>query len=103
MNLQQIKQAIAHDKVRVTSHADDEMAADGLFLDILLQATLNGETIEDYPMDHPLPSCLVLGFTKKGEPVHSVWAYNELTERAVLITVYRPDPERWYEWRIRKG
>jgi hypothetical protein len=28
---------------------------------------------------------------------------NEKTGRAVLITVYRPDPDRWTDWRRRKS
>ena len=37
-----------------------------------------------------------------GEPVHSVWAYNREPEFAVLITTYRPDPDRWIDWRTRR-
>lgn len=102
MNINELRQAIAADRLRITDHADEEMAADRLRLDEVLQAASVGEIIEDYPTDHPLPSCLVLGFTPEGDPVHSVWAYNENTGRAVLVTVYRPDPKRWTDWRIRK-
>jgi len=45
---------------------------------------------------------LIYGQTFNGDPVHSVWAYNELSRWAVLITVYRPDPERWIDWRERR-
>jgi hypothetical protein len=34
--------------------------------------------------------------------VHSVWAYHTQNQWAVLITVYRPDPQRWINWRERK-
>jgi hypothetical protein len=34
--------------------------------------------------------------------VHSVWAYNQENQWAVLITVYRPDPRRWIDWRTRR-
>lgn len=36
------------------------------------------------------------------EPLHSVWAYNIETKASVLITVYRPDPEKWIDWKIRR-
>lgn len=42
------------------------------------------------------------GNTFEAEPVHSVWAYNEANGVAVLITVYRPDPERWIDFRERR-
>ena len=35
------------------------------------------------------------GNTFIGDPVHSVWAYNNQNRWAVLITTYRPDPTRW--------
>jgi hypothetical protein len=63
---------------------------------------LSGEIIEDYPKDKPFPSSLVLGFNIKNEPFHSVWGYNPENGWAVLITVYRPDPKRWINWKIRR-
>jgi len=42
------------------------------------------------------------GKTFSGAPVHTVWAYNEESKWAVLVTVYRPDPARWIDWRERK-
>ena len=103
MDVEQIRQAIGTGQIRVTDHADEEMAADRLSLDEVLAAVRNGEIIEDYPTDHPLPSCLIEGQTGLGAHVHSVWAYNEHSGRAVLVTVYRPDPNRWLNWRTRKA
>jgi len=60
------------------------------------------QLIEDYPDDKPYPSCLICGMTFSGNPVHSVWAYNEENQWAVMVTVYRPDPDRWINWRERK-
>jgi len=56
---------------------------------------IEGQIIEDYPIDKPYPSCLIYGETFSKEPVHSVWAYNEGSQSAVLITVYRPDAKYW--------
>ena len=103
MNLNDIVNAIRHERIRVTDHADEEAQADELTFDGILVSVFQGEIIEEYPTDYPLPSCLVFGETFAGEPVHSVWAYNERTDWAVLITVYRPDPQRWIEWRKRRA
>jgi hypothetical protein len=65
-------------------------------------ASFKGEIIEDYPADKPYPSCLVYGETFSEEPVHSVWAYNPENQWVVLITVYRPDPKSWIDWRRRR-
>ncbi len=45
---------------------------------------------------------LIYGDTPAGDPVHSVGAYNEANGWAVVVTVYRPDPRRWVDWRTRR-
>lgn len=102
MDIDLIRQAILANRLRVTDHADEELAADRLTLDDVLNSIVNGEVIEDYPTDRPLPSCLIYGQSGDGTAIHSVLGYNSETGRGVLITVYRPDPERWVDWRLRK-
>ena len=102
MEIDVLIQAIESHRVRITDHADEEVHADNLVLDDIYFSVSQGEIIEDYPTDFPFPSCLVYGNTKRHEPVHSVWAYNADTLWAVLITVYRPDPNQWINWRERK-
>lgn len=102
MRIADICEAIRARRVRITDHADEEAAADRLTLDEIYFSTLNGEIIEDYPTDKPYPSCLIYGRTSVGEALHSVWAYNEDSRWAVLVTVYRPDPNRWINWRERR-
>ncbi len=88
--------------VRISDHAEEEAAADGILWQDVRMSVENGEIIEAYPRDRPYPSCLVFGLNRAQEPVHSVWAYNAKTRWAVCVTVYRPDPERWIDWRVRK-
>lgn len=76
----------------MVDHADEEAQADRLCYDEIFDSVIHGRLIEDYPDDKPYPSCLVYGSTRRGEPVHSVWAYDSDTEWAVMITTYRPDP-----------
>ena len=102
MDLNGIIEAIRANRVRVTDHADEEARADSLHLDEIIFSVLQGEIIEEYESDRPYPSCLILGQTHSGVAVHSVWAYNIENGWAVLITAYRPDPERWANWRERK-
>jgi uncharacterized protein DUF4258 len=54
----------------------------------------NGEGIEAYPADVPYPSRLMLGW-KDGFPLHVVVAYNADDDQTIIVTVYRPDPDRW--------
>lgn len=102
MNLEDIIDAIRGNRIRITEHADEESQADQLTFDEVFVSVFQGEIIEDYPDDKPYPSCLVYGETFNKKPVHSVWAYNQENQWAVLITVYRPDPKRWLDWRTRR-
>jgi len=102
VNIQDIISAIQEKRIRITDHADEEAQADALIFDEIFFSVLQGEVIEDYPTDKPYPSCLIYGDNFQGEPIHSVWAYNAETLWAVLITVYRPDPNRWINWRERR-
>jgi hypothetical protein len=102
VNLENIIDAIRHSRIRITDHADEEAQADHLSFDQVFISVFQGEIIEEYPTDRPYPSCLIYGETFSKEPVHSVWAYNPENRWAVLITVYRPDPERWINWRRRR-
>jgi len=102
MNIDDIVDAIRANRVRISDHADEEAEADQLSFDEIYFSVFCGEIIEDYPTDKPFPSCLIYGKTFGGDPVHSIWAYNGQNKWSVLITVYRPDPERWINWRERR-
>lgn len=103
MDVELLQTAIRLGKVKITDHAEEEAWNDTLSLADVYTTVLGGEVIEDYPADKPYPSCLVLGRTAGSDPVHSVWAYNPQTEWAVLVTVYRPDPNRWIERKTRRS
>ncbi len=103
MTLAEIFEAIKYGRYRVTDHADEEAAEDALTLNDVLSSVAHGEVIEAYLTDVPYPSCLILGQTPGGVPIHSVWAYNSDNQWAVLVTVYRPDPMRWVDWRQRRN
>lgn len=102
MNITDLINAIQANHINITQHARREAKEDSLLLDEILHSTQKGEVIEDYPEDTPYPSCLIFGEDPGGDPVHSVWAYAGDSQIAVLITVYRPDPDRWIDWKKRK-
>lgn len=102
MDIEDLIDAIRQSRMRISDHADEEAESDRLSFDEIFFSVLQGEIIEEYPDDEPYPSCLIYGDSFKGEPVHSVWAFNKETKWAVLITVYRPDPDRWIDWRTRR-
>lgn len=102
IDISELIAAVDAERFRVTDHADEEAQADSLKLDDVLASLRSGEILRQYPDDRPYPSCLLYGSAPDGSPVHSVWGYNEANGWAVLITVYRPDPELWVNWRERR-
>ncbi len=64
-------------------------------VDEVLRALEVGEIIEEYPDDKPYASCLILGRTLAGRPLHVVCAPVPTDRRLIVITTYHPDPERW--------
>lgn len=97
-----ILRSLKSGRIRISEHSDDECQNDKLTFDEVFWSVTNGEIIERYPDDTPYPSCLILGKNFKDEPIHSVWAYNRKSEASILITVYRPDPKKWIDWKQRR-
>ena len=64
------------------------------------EAVESGSVIEDYPSDKYGPSCLVMGRTKAGRPLHIQCTY-PVRDRIKIITVYEPDPEGWIGFKKR--
>ena len=55
----------------------------------------NGEIIENYDDDYPLPSVLINGITENNRPLHCVVAINHNEKQLIIVTVYEPDPMKW--------
>jgi Domain of unknown function (DUF4258) len=102
MKIDDLIDAIQTDRLRITDHAVEAADDDALSLDDVFSSVFRGEIIERYPTERPYPRYLVYGLTDDNAPVHSVWAYNDQSQSAALITVYRPDPDRWNNWRKRR-
>ena len=65
------------------------------------QAGIQANVIEDYPEDKYSPSCLLLGFTQTGRPLHIQVSLAE-TELVKIITIYEPDPNEWLNYSQRR-
>jgi len=102
VKIEDIVNSIRYRRIKITDHALEETENDELSFDEVYFSVLHGKVIEDYPNDKPYPSCLIYGNTFNGNPVHSVWAYNEQNQWSVLITVYRPHPKKWINWEKRR-
>jgi hypothetical protein len=97
-----IRERVAEKDFQISAHAEQEREAEEILLSDLVYAVIHGELLEDYPEDKRGHSCLVLGFTKSGQAIHSVWTILE-NGRARLITVYLPQPPKWINPRTRRA
>ena len=96
--VQKVRALVSAGEVRISEHGYDELAEDGLTAREVLGGIVDAALVEEYP-DYPKGPCvLMLQKDKTGLPVHVVWGIPKGHDRpALLITAYRPDPERWDE------
>jgi Domain of unknown function (DUF4258) len=78
----------------VSRHGFRELAADDILLEDVLAGVDAAIAIEDYPGSRREPSVLVLQRDASGRALHVMWGVATETP-AVLVTAYRPAPERW--------
>lgn len=84
-----------------SKHAVDQSILRSISLGEFAEAVNSGTIIEDYPDDKYGPSCLILGFTKNGRPIHVQCTYAS-RDRLKVVTLYEPDKELWIDFRIRR-
>jgi len=76
-------------------HASQRMFRRDIYEDDVESVLKNGEIIEQYDEDLPLPSVLINGWTEARRPLHVVAAINHSEKIIVIITAYEPDILRW--------
>ena len=100
--LEGIQARVKERDYRFTLHAGDRMTERHISVSEVEEALVSGsaEVIEDYPDDPRSPSCLILGMTGGGRPLHIQCTY---PPNVAVVTAYEPKSEEWIDWRIRKG
>ena len=89
-----IRNEIENQSYEISLHADDERIADGLTVSQLEFILLNSKIIEQYPNDPRGESCLTVGFTSNGIPVHVVCGKSP-SVHLILVTIYIPAMPKW--------
>ena len=100
--LRQIQARVRTRDYHFTLHAEDRIIQRYISVREVEDALLSkeAEVIEDYPEDPRGSSCLILGFTLDGRPLHIQSTY---PPDISIITAYEPESEGWIDWRVRKG
>lgn len=100
--LEEIQSKILRRQYEFSKHAVDQSIIREISVAEMAEAISGGgEIIEDYPEDKYGPSCLILGFTKTGRPLHIQCSYSS-RPLIKIITLYEPDPDLWVDFRVRK-
>ena len=100
--LEDLRRKIARRRYEFPKHAVDQAIIRKISVNEVEEALCDkNEVIEDYPDDKYGPSCLVLGFTRTGRPLHIQCSYPG-RPLVKIITLYEPDPKRWLDFRVRK-
>lgn len=72
------------------------MLTRGISPDDVKKVMAKGELIEEYPNDSPFPSLLLLDFIDQ-QPIHVVVAHDTDYVVCIVVTVYKPDLNRWQD------
>jgi hypothetical protein len=100
--LEDIRVKILSRQFEFSKHAVDQSIIRNIAVVAVEQAISSQcQVIEDYPDDKYGPSCLILGFTDAGRPLHIQCSYPS-RPLIKVITLYQPDPELWIDHRIRR-
>jgi len=94
---------VAQGEVLISAHGYDELVADDILVKEAIKGVIDAMVIEAYPDYHKGPAILVLQLDQAGEPIHVVWGIpTNASTPAVLVTAYRPDPNRWSDDFLRR-
>jgi hypothetical protein len=100
--IDEIRVKIASGEFEYSQHAVDQTTLRHIAVQELREAFATGEVIEDYPNDKYGPSCLVLGMTVAGRPIH-VQCSHPTRPLIKIITAYEPDPDEWDGFKQRRS
>ena len=76
INLEWIVSKVTTDDYIFSQHADEERMNDNLMISEIEESIMGGSILESYPEDKRGSSCLIVGFTKQGKPIHTVCGKN---------------------------
>lgn len=96
--LEKIRGLVESGTVRISEHGYDELSEDGISVREAVDGIRESAVVEEYAATGRGGAVLVLEYDRDGQPMHVVWGIPTGHESpAVLVTAYRPDPDKWDE------
>lgn len=101
--LEQVQTLVARGEVLVSLHASEELASDDIAVRDVVSGVKAAVVVEEYPDYVKGPCMLVLQHDAQHRPIHVVWGVPTGQDSpAVVVTAYRPDPDKWDEMGLRR-
>lgn len=100
-SISQIRRQIAQGQYRLSRHAAARAIERNIGQREIVDAGAHANVIEEYPHDKYSPSCLLLGFTKTGRPLHLQVSCAD-AGAVKIITLYEPRAEDWLDYSRRR-
>jgi len=100
-SLETIQSQLSMGEFEFSRHALKRVVERNISDQEIRQAGAQATVIEEYPDDKYSPSCLLLGFTEVGRPLHVQVSLAD-TDLAKIITLYEPDPNEWVNYSQRR-
>ena len=92
--LEQIRNQLAAGEFEFSRHALKRAVERNIGEQEIRQAGIGASVIEEYPHDKISPSCLLLGFTRTGRPLHIQVSLAD-TSFVRIVTLYEPRAAEW--------
>lgn len=99
--LEEIRNQLAAGEFEFSRHALRRAVERNIGEQEIRQAGMGASVIEEYPHDKYSPSCLLLGFTRTGRPLHIQISFAE-TSFARIVTLYEPSAAEWIDYSRRR-
>ena len=101
--LERVQGLVNRREILVSNHGYDELADDDITVKDIVAGVTAAIVVDDYPEYAKGPCVLVLQRDTQGDPIHVVWGIPKgASSPAVVVTGYRPDPDRWSEDFLRR-
>ena len=99
--LEQVRNQLSGGEFDFSRHAVKRAVERNIGEQEIRQAGMTATIIEEYPEDKYSPSCLLMGFTRAGRPLHIQVSLAD-GDRVRIITLYEPRAAEWIEYSRRR-